>query len=66
MMINGNWAISEFKKTNKDFKVDLFAFPASNDISKNYVTSGVDVLFAINKDSKAKDAAKKFVSFMLS
>jgi len=65
MMINGNWAISEFKKTNKDFKVDLFAFPASNDTSKNYVTSGVDVLFGINKDSKAKDAAKKFVSFMM-
>lgn len=65
MMINGNWAISEFKKTNKDINVDLFALPASNDASKNYVTSGVDVLFAINKDSKGKDAAKKFVSFMI-
>lgn len=65
MMVNGNWAISEFKKTNKDFNVDLFAFPSSNDSSKNYVTSGVDVLFAINKDSKGKDMAKKFVSFMM-
>ncbi len=65
MMINGNWAISEFKKTNPNMNVDLFAFPSSNDASKNYVTSGVDVLFGINKDSKGKDAAKQFVSYMM-
>lgn len=65
MMINGNWAISEFKKTNKDFKVDLFAFPSSNDASKNYVTSGVDVLLGVSKTAKDKDTAKKFISYMM-
>ncbi|MVB10848.1 Multiple sugar-binding protein [Caprobacter fermentans] len=65
MMINGNWAISEFKKVNANFNVNLFAFPASNDSSKNYVTSGVDVLLAVSNDSPSKDAAKKFVSFMV-
>lgn len=65
MAIQGNWAISEYKKTTPDFNVDMFAFPSSNDTSKNYVTSGVDVLFGINKDSKGKDAAKQFVSFMM-
>ncbi|MCI1966554.1 MAG: extracellular solute-binding protein [Oscillospiraceae bacterium] len=65
MMINGNWAISEFKKVNPDFNVNLFAFPASNDSSKNYVTSGVDVLFAVSAESPNKEAAKQFVSFMM-
>ncbi len=65
MMINGNWAINQYKNANPDFNVDMFAFPASNDSSKNYVTSGVDVLFAAAKDSENLDTAKKFIAFML-
>lgn len=65
MMINGNWAIPEFKKTNKDFNVGLFALPASSEPSKNKLTSGVDVLLAVSADSPAKDAAKGFVAYML-
>lgn len=65
MMINGNWAIPEFKKTNSKINVDIFAFPSSNDVSKNYVTSGVDVLFAVGKKSKVKDNANKFIEFMM-
>lgn len=65
MMINGNWAISEFKKTNKDFNVGLFALPASNDTSKNKLTSGVDVLFAVGANSAVKDTAKDFVAYMV-
>ncbi|MDD2970631.1 MAG: extracellular solute-binding protein [Lachnospiraceae bacterium] len=65
MMINGNWAISQFTNANTDFNVDMFAFPASNDPAKNYVTSGVDVLFCVNKDSKNLELAKEFVAFMM-
>lgn len=65
MMINGNWAINQFKNANADFNVDMFAFPASNDASKNYVTSGVDVLFGVSKDSKHIEVAKEFIAFML-
>ena len=65
MMINGNWAISQFTAANADFHVNMFAFPASNDASKNYVTSGVDVLLCANKDSKHLDVAKQFLSFMV-
>ncbi|MEG6571010.1 extracellular solute-binding protein [[Clostridium] cellulosi] len=65
MMINGNWTIPEFKKTNPNFNVNLFALPASNDTSKNYVTSGVDVLFAISKSASNIDAAKKFLEYMM-
>lgn len=67
MMINGNWAISEFKNTNADFNVDMFAFPSVNDAAQNTVTSGIDVLFAVSTDSDAarQEAAKKFIRFML-
>lgn len=66
MMINGNWAISEFKNTNADFNVDMFAFPSVNDAERNTVTSGIDVLFAVSSesDSAQQEAAKEFIRFM--
>ena len=65
MMINGNWAISEFVKNNPSIDVDLFAFPATNTASKNTITSGVDVAIAIAAKTKSPELAKEFVSFML-
>ena len=65
MMINGNWVINQYKAANPDFNVDMFAFPASNDSSKNYVTSGVDVLLAVSADTEYTDIAKEFIAFML-
>ncbi|WP_077611044.1 ABC transporter substrate-binding protein [Clostridium sp. Marseille-P2415] len=65
MMINGNWAINQFTNANPDFHVDMFALPSSNDESKNYVTSGVDMLLCANKDSKNLAIAKEFLAFLL-
>lgn len=65
MMINGNWAINQFTNSNAEFKCGMFAFPASNDESVNYVTSGVDVLLAVSASSENVDIAKEFVAFML-
>lgn len=65
MIINGNWAINQYKNANADINVNMFALPASNDESKNYVTSGVDVLIGVCKDSANEDMAKEFVSFMM-
>ena len=65
MIINGNWAINQYKNANADINVNMFALPASNDESKNYVTSGVDVLLGVCKDSANEDMAKEFVSFMM-
>ena len=65
MIINGNWAVNQYKNANKDINVDMFAFPASNEESQNYVTSGVDVLLGVCKDSANEEVAKEFVSFML-
>ena len=32
MIINGNWAINQYKNANKDINVDMFALPASNEM----------------------------------
>jgi raffinose/stachyose/melibiose transport system substrate-binding protein len=63
-MINGVWAIPEFKKTNAAFAVDTFPFPATNDISKNYIVSGIDVLLAVSASTKNKEAALAFIDFL--
>lgn len=65
MIINGNWAINQYLNSNPDANVDMFAFPASNDASKNYVTSGVDVLLGVCTNSADEELAKEFVSFMV-
>lgn len=65
MIINGNWAINQYLNANADLNVNMFAFPASNDESKNYVTSGVDVLLGVCKDSANEELAKEFVAFMV-
>jgi raffinose/stachyose/melibiose transport system substrate-binding protein len=65
MMINGNWAISEFIKNNPDIEVDLFAFPSTDNPSKNTLTSGIDVCIAIAAKSKQSELAKEFASFLV-
>ncbi|MCI2047970.1 MAG: substrate-binding domain-containing protein [Faecalibacterium sp.] len=64
MMVQGNWAISEFLKTTPDMNVDLFAFPSTDDATKNTVTSGIDVAMAISATTASPDAAKAFLAFM--
>jgi raffinose/stachyose/melibiose transport system substrate-binding protein len=64
MMINGVWAIPEFKKTKADFSVDTFPFPSTSDVSKNYIVSGIDVLLAVSASTKNKAAALSFIDFL--
>lgn len=65
MYIQGNWAISEIKKGNSKINLGMFMLPASSDADKNSVLSGVDVAFAISKDSPHQAEAKKFIAYML-
>ncbi|RDU23193.1 ABC transporter substrate-binding protein [Anaerosacchariphilus polymeriproducens] len=67
MSIQGNWAISEYIKTNKDINIDMFAFPSTDKADSNTVTSGVDVLMAVSNQAseEQQEAGKKFIEFML-
>lgn len=65
MIINGSWTVPVIRQTNPKINFGLVPFPTTNDASKNKLSSGVDVLLAVGKNSSHKDADKKFVSFMM-
>ncbi|CAM3182499.1 extracellular solute-binding protein [Lactococcus hircilactis] len=65
MIINGSWTVPVIRQTNAKINFGLIPFPTTNDVSKNKLSSGVDVLFAVGKNSSHKSADKKFVSFMM-
>ncbi|MGX4667993.1 ABC transporter substrate-binding protein [Cerasibacillus sp. JNUCC 74] len=60
-----NWAVPELLKLNPDLDLGVFALPVTNDLNKNNLVSGIDVLFATLKESKHQEEAKKFISFMM-
>ncbi len=64
-MVLGSWAISQMKEAgaNGD-NVGYMPFPYSVD-GKQYATSGTDYCYAVNANSKNKEAAKAFVQFMI-
>ena len=64
MYLQGNWAISEIKKANPKINIGMFPLPVSNDVSKNRVISGIDVLFSISNKSDNIEESKKFIKFM--
>ena len=43
----------------------MFPLPASNNEEENKLVSGVDVYFAITKDSKNKEESIRFINFLL-
>lgn len=65
MYLQGVWAIPEIQKANPDIQLGVFPYPLSNDTSKNFLVSGVDVLFALSATSKSPEEAKKFIDFLM-
>ncbi|MFC5403489.1 ABC transporter substrate-binding protein [Cohnella soli] len=63
MYIDGNWSLPGIKSANPNIQVGMFAMPA-NAAGKDVVASAaVGTTFAINKDTKVADAAKKYLAF---
>lgn len=64
-MVLGNWAISQMKDADAfPENVGYMPFPATVG-GKQYATSGTDYCYAINKNSKNKEAARAFIDFMV-
>ncbi|NHN30272.1 extracellular solute-binding protein [Paenibacillus sp. S3N08] len=62
MMVMGDWEVAVMKKMNPDLDMDLF--PVPNAAGKATVTTWVDGSFGVNKESKGKKEALKFIEFM--
>lgn len=63
MYIDGSWSLAGIKKTNPDLKLGMFAMPANAAGQDVIASAAVGTTFAINKDTKVADAAKKYLEF---
>ena len=65
MYLQGSYAIPAILTVNPDLNLGMFPLPASNNEDENKLVSGVDVYFAIPKDSKNKEESIRFINFLL-
>ena len=65
MYLQGSYAIPAILTVNPDLNLGMFPLPASNNEEENKLVSGVDVYFAITKDSKNKEESIRFINFLL-
>jgi len=63
MFVMGDWEVAVMKKMNPDLQLDLFPVPPKSGGNPT-VTTWVDGSFAVNKNTKHKEAAMKFLEFM--
>lgn len=59
MLINGSWAADPIKKANPD--LDFGMFPMPNKEGEVWAAAAVGTTWAINKDTKYMDLAKKYL-----
>ncbi len=60
----GSYAVPQIQSVNPDINIDSFTFPANENAEDNVLNSGVDLLFAVMKESKNKEAVYKVLDFM--
>lgn len=67
MMINGTWTIDSVQQRNKDCNIRFFAMPTSDDPSGAIVdlAPGSPLCVYNTEDTVKLDAAKKFISFLI-
>lgn len=64
MYIIGSYAVPQILSVNPDMEIDSFPFPANKNEEDNVLNSGVDLLFAVMKECKNKEAAYEVLRFL--
>ena len=64
MYVIGSYAVPQILSVNPDMNIDSFPFPANEKEEDNVLNSGVDLLFAVMKATKNKDAVYEVLRFM--
>jgi len=64
MMFQGNWAIPEITKLNKNINLDMMVAPWADAKGDSKLLSGVDVGIGIYNKTKVSSAANKWVAFL--
>ncbi len=60
----GSYAVPQILSVNPDMEIDSFPFPANDNEEDNVLNSGVDLLFAVMKECKNKDAVYEVLRFL--
>ena len=60
----GSYAVPQILSVNPDMEIDSFPFPANDNEEDNVLNSGVDLLFAVMKETKNKDAVYEVLNFL--
>ncbi|WP_309119982.1 extracellular solute-binding protein [Paenibacillus sp.] len=63
MYIDGNWSLPGIQSANPDLAVGMFPMPSNGEGQDAIASAAVGTTFAINKNTKVADAAKKYLEF---
>lgn len=65
MYLQGSYAIPTILNVNQNINLGMFPLPVTNNPDDNRLVSGIDVYFAIPKESKNKEESIRFINFLL-
>lgn len=63
MYIDGNWSLPALEAANPEMKYGMFPMPSNKAGEPVIASAAVGTTFAINKNTKVMDAAKKYLEF---
>jgi raffinose/stachyose/melibiose transport system substrate-binding protein len=65
MYLQGIWAIPTIRTINPDVNLGVFPFPATNDVERNRLVSGVDILLTMPRETtEHEEEALTFIRWM--
>jgi raffinose/stachyose/melibiose transport system substrate-binding protein len=65
MYLQGIWAIPTIRTINPDINLGVFPFPTTNDVERNRLVSGVDILLTMPREAtEHEDEALTFIRWM--
>lgn len=64
MFLQGNWAIPMILGTNPDANMGMFVLPVNEEAAENHMTTQIDLMFSLFKNTTHKEEALRFIGFL--
>lgn len=65
MYVMGTYAIPDIKKANAKINIGSIPFPSTNDVSKNRLVAGIDVMLTVSTESKYQKQDKELIAYLM-
>jgi raffinose/stachyose/melibiose transport system substrate-binding protein len=66
MYLQGIWALNPILGNNPDIELGVFPMPASESAAETRLTSGVDVVVTMGRDTPHPEESRRFIEYLLS